>query len=584
MISSWLDRIGDWNPQLSRELKGRLKSRNALIAMVISLVGQLLVVLSAYGKLPQNDVLMQPAQQNVSRYCTGNKPYPDADVYSCLSDGFGNVIVNWQSWWLTVFLSLSFAGIIILSVVGTYLLVSDLNQEERRGTLNFIRLSPQPTQGILLGKLLGVPSLLYLVVVLALPLHIWAGQSASISLSRIAVLYIVLAASCLFFYSVGLLYGLVGAKLGDFQAWLGGGVALVFYLWLLSYSSIAHGPVDWLRLFSPTVVLPYVISAADASVSLMPYSLRSYNQLQWFDLPISGNLLSITGFTLLNCGLWTYWVWQSLQRCFRNRTGTILSKRNSYLLVACFEILVVGFALQTLPMDFSEPLGNPEVALRWFSRNLNQLLVLNLLLSLVMIAVLSPHRQTLQDWARYRRDGSSNGKFAQVSLLKDLVFGEDSPALVAIAFDLILMGAIASSWVMFWAAETNQTKALLTLVLNVGVVLICAAIAQLMLLMKTPKRVLWAFGTVLSLTLLPALTLQMLSLHASEMPILWLFSAFPGSALPHVTLTTALITLLGQFGVFSLLSLKVIQQLRKAGKSASKALLMQQTLLPGVKN
>jgi ABC-type Na+ efflux pump permease subunit len=80
---------------------------------------------------------------------------------------------------------LSVIGIFALIVIGTYLLISDLAHEERRGTLNFIRLSPQSPENILVGKLLGVPILLYLVAVLAVPLHLWAGLAAQISLMRI---------------------------------------------------------------------------------------------------------------------------------------------------------------------------------------------------------------------------------------------------------------------------------------------------------------------------------------------------------------------------------------------------------------
>lgn len=43
MKLNWLERLGDWNPQLMRELKGRLKLRNLLIAGVISLLGQFLL-------------------------------------------------------------------------------------------------------------------------------------------------------------------------------------------------------------------------------------------------------------------------------------------------------------------------------------------------------------------------------------------------------------------------------------------------------------------------------------------------------------------------------------------------------------
>ena len=38
MLVTYIDKIGDWNPQLIRELKGRFKVRNLSIAAVLLLV------------------------------------------------------------------------------------------------------------------------------------------------------------------------------------------------------------------------------------------------------------------------------------------------------------------------------------------------------------------------------------------------------------------------------------------------------------------------------------------------------------------------------------------------------------------
>uniref|UniRef100_A0ACD5H1H9 Uncharacterized protein n=1 Tax=Desertifilum tharense IPPAS B-1220 TaxID=1781255 RepID=A0ACD5H1H9_9CYAN len=74
-----------------------------------------------------------------------------------MPDAFGNAIVDWSLWGTDVFLGASILGAIALSGIGAYWLIDDLGKEERRGTLNFIRLSPQSAQSIFLGKLLGVP-------------------------------------------------------------------------------------------------------------------------------------------------------------------------------------------------------------------------------------------------------------------------------------------------------------------------------------------------------------------------------------------------------------------------------------------
>ncbi len=116
-----------------------------------------------------------PTQSNLlysssHRYCTGRTVYYARE---CLADSYDNVIINWQAWSLDLFTWLSIIGCFTLLVAGTYLIINDLAAEERRETLNFIRLSPQSPQSILWGKMLGVPILLYIGVILAVPLHLW---------------------------------------------------------------------------------------------------------------------------------------------------------------------------------------------------------------------------------------------------------------------------------------------------------------------------------------------------------------------------------------------------------------------------
>ncbi len=62
--------------------------------------------------------------------------------------------------------------------------------------------------------------------------------------------------------------------------------------------------------------------------------------------------------------------------------------------------------------------------------NLDSLSLLNLLLFLCLIAALSPHRQVLQDWARYRKQRVFTRKsFWNRALVQDLIWSEKSPAI-----------------------------------------------------------------------------------------------------------------------------------------------------------
>lgn len=556
MQINWIDRLGDWNPQLLRELKGRLKPRNLLIAGAISLLGQLLLFMSFNAQLP---IPKEGSSYVKPTYCISNFAEYSGNSYGeqCLRDNLGNVLINWQLWWLDLFLWLSMIGIFVLLVAGTHLLISDLASEERRDTLNFIRLSPQSSASILVGKLLGVPILLYLVAGLAVPLHLWSGLTAQIPLGLILSFYGVVAASCLFFYSAALLFGLVSSWLGGFQAWLGSGTVLIFLLFV-TYKSIEVSATDWLNLFSPALVLQYLVSATGLD-SQSPLPHRSLSAWKWFVLPLRASTVSVVSFAVLNYGLWTYWSWQALKRRFPNPTKTILSKRQSYLLVACFELVTLGFAIK-----------GP-------SYNFIYLLTFNLLLFLGLIMALTPHRQAVEDWARYRRQQVDSRKSLwNRSLVQDLIWGEKSPALVAIALNLAIAATFLVSWIAFGLHsglhEDRKLPALLSLSVSFNLILLYAAIAQLILFMRTHKQVLWITGTLSAAIILPPVVLCLLYIDPAKTPAPWLFTPFAWVAIEHASATTIFMGLLSQWSALILCTLQINRQLRRAGESASKAL------------
>lgn len=554
-----LEHLGNWNPQLLRELKGRLKPRNILIAVAVTLLSQLLLLMSFAAQLPVHPHVRDTVD---SRYCTGSPINVYNDQRICPLDNLGNFVIDWHKWWLDMFVFLSIIGFFTLLVVGTYMLISDLSREEHRGTLNFIRLSPQSTTSVLSGKLLGVPILLYLMVGLAIPLHLWAGLSAHIPLVLILGFYGVVIASAACFYSAALLYSLVSGGLGGFQAWLGSGVVLIFQSITTANTDNVHlrNSLDWLYLFSPSVVLPYLRYATT-------HGLEGWN---WFNLPLSTSVWSVASFSILNYALGTYWIWQGLKRCFHKPSMTLLSKQQSYWLTASFEVAILGFALQP-------PAWRKDNYSLGLFDNFGALLFLNLLLFLFLITALSPHRQVLLDWARYRReDMSSRWK----NLLQDLIWGENSPSMVAVGLNLAIASIIVVPWILLWPESQYKIPALLTMLLSVNLILIYTCIAQLMLFMKTPKRTLWAACTTAGLIALPPIIFGLLSIEPSKSPGVWLFSAFSWMAVKDASATTVFMALLGQWLVLTLSGLQLARQLRQAGESASKALLAGRSALP----
>ncbi|MDY6805450.1 MAG: hypothetical protein SXA11_16805 [Cyanobacteriota bacterium] len=549
-------KLGEENAQLFRELKGRLNPRNVALALGISFVAQLLIIMSCRSELP-----FSLQKQTTNKYCTGSLLENYYNEYNCIKDITGNWIINWQVWWLQVFIILSLVSTIALLTVGAYMLIGDLSREERNGTLNFIRLSPQSTQNIFLGKLLGVPILLYLGAAAIIPLHLWSGLAAEIPLPLILSFDLLLVVCGVFIYSAALLFGLVNSWMGGFQSWLGSGIVLASTV-VFSSKYITLDGWDIIDIFSPTTILPYLVPRALLkNIHIFDWTaanrLSELQNWEWFYLPIGASVVGVMLFAIFNYCVWTALIWRSLKRCFRDRNATLLSKRQSYIVTACFTALSMGFALQHFNGG-SERYGIP---LAW-----------NFLLFCGLIASLSPQRQALQDWARYRREGGKKRKFHY--LMRDLIWGEKSPAVVALDFNLLIVAALFVPAVLLVADRASQQmQMLLALLLNVGLILICATIAQLMLLMKVRKRALWAAGTVGTLIILPLLTLAFLSVQPYSMAMPFLFTALSFTAVKEATATSIFVAILSQFSVLVLLNLRLKQQLLKAGESASKALL-----------
>ena len=93
MTVNLISQLGEWNPQLFRELKGRLKLRNIAIAGVLSVFSQLVFVFSFLQRLPLRG-------SSWHRYCTGEQASDAHDYrYRCLTDLYGHPQFNWQFWW-----------------------------------------------------------------------------------------------------------------------------------------------------------------------------------------------------------------------------------------------------------------------------------------------------------------------------------------------------------------------------------------------------------------------------------------------------------------------------------------------------
>jgi hypothetical protein len=309
----------------------------------------------------------------------------------------------------------------------------------------------------------------------------------------------------------------------------------------------------------PSVVLPYLVNRTDFQYPDFPFSDAMIQKWEWFNLPLGTSFVSVVIFVLFNYSFGTYWIWQALKRRFHNPNATLLSKGHSYILTACFAEVSLGFALPYWQAGDSSQLFDNFLAL----------VSLNLLLLVSLIATLSPHRQALQDWARYRQKKAS-------ALIKDLLWSEKSPAVVAIAINLAITCTLMVAWILTWPFgfnADNRIQVLSGLVLTLNLVLIYATLTQLMLLMKSRLRSLWAAGTVVAANLLPPSLLSLLSISPeNDWGGFWLLTTAPWDALKYASATLVVQVILVEWSILAVLSWQLTRQLRQAGESASKAL------------
>jgi hypothetical protein len=554
----------DSNPQLFREIQGKLKTRNVVMAAAIAVIAQFMAVVFLLGQLP--DMKLEWTQCGRYGMALVYQEYSNQVCYA--QNEAGNWVINWQLWWLDLFIILSITSIFALLVVGTYLLIADTVQEESRGTLNFIRLTPQSAGSVLLGKILGVPILVYTAIALLLPLHLVAGLQSHIPLGLILAFDLTVVASCAFFYCLALLWSLLDFGVSGFKPWFASG--LLGFLLLFS-TAILFGEdvrldhfLAWTLMFHPGIVLTYLIDASHLRFGTINFlstdnlaELSFYGQALWTKTAVG------IGLILANFSLWTYWCWAVLKRRFHNPEKTILSKVHSYWLTAWFALISLGFTLQTEASNLTGDLSDDTYLI---SNNFIFLQVCLSLFGLGLIFALSPHRQTLYDWARYRHQSQGN------SLWKELVLGENSPSTIAMAINLAIAITFISPSIFLLLPQSHQ-YVFWGLVLSATNILLYAVIAQFLLTIKTRKRAVWSIATVASMIILPPVCLGIAQLTIKTIPQVWLLSFVPLAATKYVSFGGIALAILGQWIAISVISLQMTRKLKQAGASSTKILM-----------
>jgi hypothetical protein len=553
-INNLIDKAGDWNPQLFRELKERLKLKSIGLATGASVSIQGFVWFYFNSLIPvaipdtKNGVSTISIVPTHSRYCLtfgSNSDYRSVDL--CTLNSLGEVNINWPHWWSDVFQCMSWILPIGLILGSVYLLVADLVQEEKRGTLNFIRLSPQSAKTIFIGKILGVPSLVYLAAAVMLPFHLFAGIAAGGNIPLFAAWYLAIGSIWFLLASAAVLYVLLGGS----QA-------------ILTVSAVAY-PVG-----IPLLAINYYASGTINRDGWLMYDAVK-NAPIWFWLPVAASAIGFYAFGIGCCMAATYWVWQALERRYLNPTATVLSKFQSYQINLWLGVWFAGFAI--------------PIALREMSMNDKEgltisMAVVHFMALFALIPLLLPSKQALQDWSRYRREHVTHQhrSFWHRDLVQDLIRNDKSPALLALAINI---GMAIALWLpvglIALTRQTHGIRFVAGLCLGASLIMIYATIAHWVLFLNLKKRNLWLVAIVGGMMILPIGFALVISHNSQPMglaAILLLFSPLAPVGIIGLSGGSILATFGAQLALLAGLTRQFQRKLQVSGQSQSKRVLL----------
>ncbi|NEQ44059.1 MAG: hypothetical protein F6K00_11090 [Leptolyngbya sp. SIOISBB] len=423
----------------------------------------------------------------------------DGDYQQCqLSADKEAYLVNWPLWYQDIFMTLS--GLMTLSLMGLgiFLLTNNVVDEKRRGTLNFLRMSPRSALTILGGKLLGVPICLYLAIAAMVPFQIYAAFAAGMPGAQLLGFDVAILSQTVILYGVALLLGLATKSplLLSLIPWLAALGGLTFQ-WLVGVMSLAIWDSDmpataltWAALFSPVGSAGYFINFDHLAHAPSGLNLA-------FGI-FRINFAEYTILTVLHAGGWCVVLGHALQRRFENSSQSLLTRRYSYWLTGIFMAIVLGLSETGIERYDVLPL---LASIAFFGG----------LYSLVLVLSLLGDRQTLQDWARFRTARLPHE--GRLPLGRDLLVGDTSSPILAIGLNLLLMAALFIVWLMFYHQSVFSDKLDVvslvgSLLILVGSVFFAVLASQVLLLAKRQKSWIW-FSAVSSMSCLcfPALTL-----------------------------------------------------------------------------
>lgn len=553
-FQTFLEPIGNWNPQAFRELKGKLTRKNLALTLTLALVTQ--------GLFMGIFLLNRPtiAEPFSYRYCGGD----------CELNNLGVLQYNHSLWCLDLFVTLGIGAFFLFLLGGVYLLLVDISKEQKQGTLNFIRLSPQSSDRLFLGKILGVPSLIYLFLLTFVPLHLWSAIGGGVSVIMVLGFYSLLGACGLVVFKLAVILALATDQYNTLKAWLATGA--LFYL-LVVATVVGMNPqdvrsglaLDGLHLFIPLHFLRYGVSGAPMASQSDLFTVDALNGVRWFGIPLFAHgafaWLAMVG----NYLFFSYFFDRGIQRRFYNPEGALIPRKQSYGFMAGITIALMGFACQTNNQVSS------AAEFRLFS--LSFLMVVVFFLVLVMVAGLMPSYQELQDWS----SGRTHYRWRSLEFWQDLATNPKSPIHGAILIHSTLSSGLLLPFLWIRGAG-DRWVLVLSLVLLWCLANLAGLVAQTLMVVRWRKRRALSNLGVVTVLAAPFLVMVVVGSEGLNIMPLFLVSFLPMVAMidPQGSGVMVPMAILGEITLNILLLAHLQRRLPPLGASQTRRLLAAQ--------
>ncbi|MDJ0697193.1 hypothetical protein [Mastigocoleus sp. MO_188.B34] len=143
------------------------------------------------------------------------------------------------------------------------------------------------------------------------------------------------------------------------------------------------------------------------------------------------------------------------------------------------------------------------------------------------------------------------------------------PLMVWIVISPMLRISAGERWdpINWLINDVGRFQAILYVGLFIVLMMVCATVAQIMLMLKTSKRHLWSIGSVAAIVFLPPIAFGIAQVNPHLTPFVWLFSSFPWATMGHSSTPLVLFALLFDVGILAFLNSYLSDQVKSVGQS-----------------